>query len=85
MKVPNPPWKAARKAVLKAYFEKLPFTPSRYIIDIWIGDGSADLDTVSGAATVDIVPDDVYGSGVIPFTSHGAVMLYPTWNIDAIC
>ena len=85
MKLPDRSWKPARRAVLKARFTELPFTPGRYFIDVWIGNGSADLDTVPEAAVLDIIPDDVYRSGLIPLSKHGSVLLYPTWSMDVIC
>jgi len=82
MKQPDNGWGRITLGVLSACFDALPLTQGRYSIDIWIGDGPSDLDTVPSAAILDIIADDVYGSGVIPFASHGPLLLNPRWGIE---
>jgi len=85
MKPPGSPWQPLSSGILTATFRELPFVQGRYLIDIWVGDGSRDLDTLPGALVLEIVPDDVYGSGMIPFDTHGPVLLRPDWQIEARC
>jgi lipopolysaccharide transport system ATP-binding protein len=85
MKRPTVPWEALSQGTLTATFHDLPLIQGRYTIDLWIGDGSQDLDTVPGALVFDIVPDDVYGSGVVPFDTLGPVLLRPDWLMEATC
>jgi len=47
--------------------------PGLYSIKAAIGDSGADLDAIEGAIEVEVVPDDVYGSGRIPGAAQGLI------------
>lgn len=53
-----------------------------YTIDVWLGDGQENVDVVEDAALLSIVPSDVYGSGVSPFTNSGNTYFMPKWAIS---
>jgi lipopolysaccharide transport system ATP-binding protein len=52
--------------IITCTFDKLPLLPGRYVIDLSLGDGFRDLDTVSDAITFEVLPADVFGTGKLP-------------------
>lgn len=56
------------------------FLQGRYTADIWIGDGSAEVDALMGYLNFEIEEADVYGSGRLPFHYMGVVFLEPDWE-----
>jgi lipopolysaccharide transport system ATP-binding protein len=57
-------------------FDRLPLMPGRYAIDLSLGDGFRDLDTVNDAITFEILPADVFGTGKLP-SPGSAVVFWP--------
>ena len=70
-------------ADLSCHLQELPFLQGQYTVDLWLGDGSADLDACLGCLTFHIEPADIYGSGRIPFDHMGIALLKPSWQIEA--
>jgi lipopolysaccharide transport system ATP-binding protein len=64
--------------------KKTPFLPGNYTADIWLGDGSIDLDTLAGYLSFRIEETDVYGTGCPPFSQMGVILLEPIWTVNPI-
>ena len=71
-------------ATMRCTIKRFPFLQGRYTVDIWLGDGVADLDVIQGYLTFDIEDADVYGSGKVPFNTMGIVFVEPKWQIVKI-
>ena len=70
--------------VFRCQLGQLPFLQGRYIVDVWLGDGASDVDTVSGYTSFEIEDADVYGSGKLPFKNLGSVFLKPIWHLEQL-
>jgi lipopolysaccharide transport system ATP-binding protein len=62
--------------VIACTFDKLPLLPGRYAIDLSLGDGFRDLDSVNDAITFEVLPADVFGTGKLP-SPGTAVVFWP--------
>jgi len=60
-----------------------PFLPGTYSVDLWLGDGHADVDCLLGFVTFDLETADVYGTGRPPAQKLGVIFLDAEWNLDA--
>ncbi|MBD2236033.1 ABC transporter ATP-binding protein [Aulosira sp. FACHB-113] len=58
-----------------------PFLQGEYTVDIWLGNGSIDVDTLSGYLSFRIEETDIYGTGRTPFANMGVIFLEPDWEI----
>jgi lipopolysaccharide transport system ATP-binding protein len=63
-------------ATISCIFENLPLLPGRYTIDLTLGDGLRDLDTITEAITFEVLPSDVFGTGRLP-PPGSAVVVWP--------
>ncbi len=52
-----------------------------YTADLWLGDGSVNLDTLTGYISFSIEDTDIYGTGRTPFAQMGVIYFKPTWQI----
>lgn len=68
---------------MRCTIEHFPLLQGRYTVDIWLGDGSADVDALIGSLRFDIEDSDVYGSGKVPFSNMGVMFFYPKWQLEA--
>lgn len=59
-----------------------PLLPGNYSIDVWLGDGQEDVDTLSGVISFVIEPSDIYKSGKTPFSHMGVIYLVPEWGLE---
>jgi len=57
-------------------FDKLPLLPGRYALDLNLGDGFRELDSVNDAITFEVLPADVFGTGKLP-PPGSAVVFWP--------
>lgn len=67
--------------VYHCIFNRIPLIQGKYTVDIWLGDGTLDLDTLSSVCQFNIEEGDVYGSGQIPFAELGVVFFEPEWKL----
>ena len=72
-----------REGLYRCMLEPLPLLQGEYSLDVWLGDGSSDIDTVSHAATFTINDADIYGSGGRPFSHMGVVFLKARWAFES--
>jgi lipopolysaccharide transport system ATP-binding protein len=62
--------------IITCTFDNLPLLPGRYAIDLGLGDGFRDLDTVDDAITCEVLPADIFGTGKLP-PPGSAVVFWP--------
>ena len=67
--------------ILRCHLKRLPLLQGHYSIDLWLGDGSVDLDCLTGYLNLQIEDTDVYGTGRSPFAHMGMVYLEPQWQM----
>jgi hypothetical protein len=70
-------------ATMRCTLKRTPFLQGEYTVDVWLGDGSVDVDTVTGYLSFLIEDTDVYKTGRTPFAHMGVVFLEPTWQITS--
>lgn len=71
-------------ATMRCQLKRLPLLQGQYTIDLWLGDGSVDLDSLTGYLSLHIEDTDVYGTGRTPFAHMGMVYLDPHWQMTAL-
>jgi lipopolysaccharide transport system ATP-binding protein len=62
---------------------KLYFLQGRYYVDVWLGDGPANLDVLKEYLIIDIDESDYYGTGHAPFANMGTVFLDAEWDFHS--
>lgn len=67
-------------ATMSCTLKRTPLLQGDYTVDLWLGDGSIDVDTLTGYLSFRIEETDVYGTGHPPFAHMGAIFLEPTWK-----
>jgi len=77
----TPPGGPFTSATLTCRLRDVPLLQGRYSIELWLGDGSQDIDCLLNYLTFSIEAADVYGSGQTPFQHLGAIYLQPQWEI----
>jgi len=68
-------------AIMRCSLEHLPLLQGDYTIDLWLGDGSHDVDTLTGYLNFRIEESDIYGTGKTPFSNMGVFFLKPKWEL----
>jgi hypothetical protein len=63
------------EGILQCKLKHLPLLQGNYTIDLWLGDGPGDVDTVSNFLSFTIEPTDIYESGKVPFSHLGVIFL----------
>ncbi|MGH7999857.1 MAG: ABC transporter ATP-binding protein, partial [Brasilonema sp.] len=69
-------------ATIRCTLKQTPLLQGNYTVDIWLGDGPTDVDTLTGFINFQIEDTDVYGTGRIPFAHMGIIFLEPIWQIE---
>ncbi|HVA80764.1 MAG TPA: ABC transporter ATP-binding protein [Candidatus Binataceae bacterium] len=60
----------------------LPLTPGTYFIDLYLGDHHQDFDIVFEAATIEVIPADVFGTGKLPPPGTAIVYIPAAWQLS---
>lgn len=60
---------------------RLPLTPGRYTLDLYLGVASEKSDYIANAVRLDVDQGDFFGTGRIP--PHGYLLLDHTWSVRA--
>jgi len=68
-------------ATMRCTLKRVPFLQGEYTADIWLGDGSVDVDTLTGYLSFHIEETDIYKTGRTPFAHMGVVFLEPAWQM----
>jgi lipopolysaccharide transport system ATP-binding protein len=61
----------------------LPLMPGTYLLDLYLGSERRDLDVVLDAASFEVEPADVFGSGKLPPKAAGPLYWPATWELQA--
>ena len=64
--------------------DNLPLMPGTYLLDLYLGDHREDVDVLQDAASFEVVPDDVFGSGKLPPAAAGPVCWPATWSLGDV-
>ncbi len=64
-----------KEGTVHCAIDQLPLCAGLYSIKAAIAESGVDLDAIEGAIEMEVVPDDVYGSGKIPGPAQGLVYL----------
>ena len=67
--------KVQEPATISCHFDDLPLMPGTYLVDLYFGNESRDLDVVHEAIAFEVVPADIFGSGKLPPSGRGADLL----------
>lgn len=70
-------------ATMQCTLKRVPFVQGTYMVDIWLGSGCSDIDTLTGYLSFSIEESDIYNTGYAPFTHLGVMFLEPTWRIKS--
>lgn len=62
--------------------ESLPFSPGRYTVELWCGDGNHVFDHIERAGFFEVIEGDFYGTGRMPRTkaNEGQFLLQQDWS-----
>ena len=71
----------ARNGRIVLHYSALPLGPGLYHLDLYFGDETNDLDIVLDAISFEVVPWDMFGSGKLPPSSVGPLILPATWEL----
>jgi lipopolysaccharide transport system ATP-binding protein len=69
-------------ATFRCRVKDAPLLAGNYNLDIWLGDGTADLDAIAGRLNIEIVPSDVYSTGVTPMRNLGVIFVNADWELE---
>jgi hypothetical protein len=58
-----------------------PLMQGSYVVDLWLGDGSEDVDVVEDSITFSVEPMDVYGTGISPINGLGKIFFWSEWKL----
>jgi lipopolysaccharide transport system ATP-binding protein len=62
-------------------FDQVPLMPGTYLVDLYFGNESRDIDTVQEAITFEVIPADVFGSGKLPPPAAGPIVWPATFDL----
>jgi lipopolysaccharide transport system ATP-binding protein len=70
-------------STISCHLGTLPLMPGTYLVDLYLGNESRDLDVVHEAVAFEVVPADVFGSGKLPPSVVGPIFVPATWKLQA--
>jgi lipopolysaccharide transport system ATP-binding protein len=73
--------KVGSTATISCHLRDLPLMPGVYLVDLFFGNESRDLDVVHEAIAFEVVPADVFGSGKLPPSAAGPIIWPATWDL----
>jgi len=68
-------------STISCHLDKLPLMPGTYLVDLYFGNESRDLDVVHEAVAFEVVPADVFASGKLPPSGVGPIFWPATWKL----
>jgi lipopolysaccharide transport system ATP-binding protein len=68
--------------VARCHVPRLRLTPGSYTLSIGITTGGEQLDWIERCVELEILPQDVYGTGRLPKAGHGPVLLDADWSFS---
>lgn len=78
----EPPALEMGRAVMRCRLIRPKLLQGLYIVDVWFGDGSENLDLVRGGLEFRIHDADIYGTGKPPMSQLGVMYFSPQWSIE---
>ncbi len=63
------------------HFASLPLVPGTYVLDLYCGDWHRDLDVIHEAISFEVVPADVFGTGLLPSRAAGPILWPATFEV----
>jgi homopolymeric O-antigen transport system ATP-binding protein len=67
--------------VVRCYLPRVPLIPGTYFISPGCGTGNTQLDLLHRACQLQVTATDVYGTGCLPDTTNGVVLVDAKWTI----
>ena len=61
-----------------------PLVPGTYYVSLWIASFPRLVDSVQRVAKVEVLRQDVYGTGSLPGDSHGFFLSQAEWRIEPV-
>ena len=74
--------KVQAPARICCHLEDLPLMPGTYLVDLYFGNESQDLDVVHEAIAFEVMPADIFGSGKLPPKAAGPILWPATWVLE---
>ena len=71
-----------KKFNIRGLIKRMPFVQGKYSVDLWLSDGSRDIDLVNACLSFDIAGTDIYGTGKLPNTKFGVTFLKADWDVS---
>jgi homopolymeric O-antigen transport system ATP-binding protein len=70
--------------VVTCQIPEVPLMPGRYVLDLWLEDFASPtaLDMVADAATFEVAPADLLGTGRLPIPEEGPVFCRARWSVS---
>jgi hypothetical protein len=75
------PPKAISAGTISCHFETLPLMPGRYLLDLHCGDWNRHIDIVQDAISFEVVPGDVFRTGLLPARTTGPIFWPATFEV----
>ncbi len=69
------------RGAITCRLDHVPLTPGTYFLDLYFGDPHGDRDTILDAASLEVLPGDVFGSGRVPPPSAGPIFHPASWEM----
>jgi homopolymeric O-antigen transport system ATP-binding protein len=71
------------RSTITCHLEDLPLMPGTYLIDLYFGNESRDLDVIQDAIAFEVLPTDVFGSGRLPPRGSGPIVWPASWELHS--
>ena len=55
--------------------------PGKYHLELSCDIKNEVLDSIENAGTFEVVPNDIFGTGMFPDKKHGIVIIEPRWQV----
>jgi lipopolysaccharide transport system ATP-binding protein len=62
-------------------FDSMPLVPGTYFLDLWLNNGTENLDVIHEAISFDVLPADIFGTGQLPPPGTGPVFWPATFSL----
>jgi lipopolysaccharide transport system ATP-binding protein len=72
---------APDRGVVVCDIPRLNFLPDIYHVTVISADSHGELDRIEEATTIEVLPEDVFGTGKVPGPQHGVVFQPATWRL----
>jgi lipopolysaccharide transport system ATP-binding protein len=66
---------------IECALRRLPLMPGQYHINVYCTVNGVLADWVQDAATITVEPGDYFGTGKLPPSSHGGLLVGQEWNL----